>query len=108
LRNNTSAYHRSQETFLAYQIFDAMRVNREVALDGGYTVSLGKDLGTGSRAAVDVLVWQEQIAYWLPGGQGGIACAAIEPVVCTVILQWNDARVEGAGSTQQVSVSTRL
>src|SRR3569832_1379828 len=41
VRNNQSAYQRTQATWLAYDVVARMRVNRAAALDGGYNTAIG-------------------------------------------------------------------
>jgi type IV pilus assembly protein PilV len=108
LKNNTSAYHRSQANTLIYDIFDAMRANRTAALDGMYAVSsLSATLpsATGdSRADADLTSWFWRLSNTLPIGRGMIDCDG-NPLTCTVTVQWDDTRGQGAGATQQMTVS---
>jgi type IV pilus assembly protein PilV len=109
LKNNTSAYFRSQATILAYQLVDAMRANRLGVLNGDYSaIKVGTPVSGSSRAALDGIAWKTQLRELLPSGDGGVAnCAAgSSPLVCTVIVEWDDTR--GVGSAQRIAVSTLL
>jgi len=114
LKNNTSAYHRSQANNRAYEILDMMRGNRPSGLAGDYDIALGDPAPTGtSRANVDVAHWRNALALsnvnpaGLPAGIGSIDCATNVPV-CTIIVQWDDTRGAGSGATQQIAISTQL
>jgi type IV pilus assembly protein PilV len=102
LRNNTSAYHRSQATLLASEIIDRMRANREASVGGepydradslpsnNYNIALA---GTPTSSGIplrDVLDWRAALAGRLPNGVGAIACGV--DAVCTVTIQWDDSR----------------
>jgi len=118
LRNNTSAYHRSQANALAYSLLDSIRTNRPGAVDGLYAVAFGQPrspsvrLTTAAtaqqRANTDIANWKADLAYFLPAGDGRVACTqpATDTNVCTVTVQWDDTR--SGTATQQISVSTSL
>jgi type IV pilus assembly protein PilV len=110
LKNNTSAYHRSQANALVYDIFDAMRANRQAALDGT-SYDIGFDAAApspGNRAARDLASWLLRLGATLPAGDGQIDCtgAAPGPVVCTVTVRWDDTR--GQVEPQQMTASMVL
>lgn len=97
LRNNNSAYLRSQATFLAYDIMDRMRANRNHALDGHYNIALGQRPSPALPAIVlhDLTAWKDSLAGTLPGpGDGSVA---INGTRVTIIVQWNEVR---EGTTQ--------
>ncbi|WJW75090.1 type IV pilus modification protein PilV [Thiohalobacter sp. IOR34] len=73
MRFNHSAHLRSQATFLAYDIADAMRANRDNALNGAYNAASGAYSGSGSQAALDVANWKTNLASLLPSGDGSIS-----------------------------------
>ena len=119
IRNNQSAYQRTQATWLAYDIVDRMRVNRAAALASNYNTALGSPVTcvaspalAGAMAAQDLTDWKNQIACALPAGDGAVAVQANRTV--TVTVQWNDSRGIGnntgnAGdSAQQFTIETRL
>lgn len=115
LQYNHGAYLRSQATILAYDIIDRMRINRTVALSGGYDVALSAATVSGtSLAATDVNQWLGLLSATLPGGDGAIDCDASS---CTISLQWlersgSDEALEEGGVASETPVefvySTRI
>jgi type IV pilus assembly protein PilV len=107
LRNNNSAYHRSQATALGYEAIDMMRANAPAAVARQeYNVVLG-GLPTGTtRPALEVRSWKNRVAAALPTGDGQVAC---DPAtrICTVTVQWDDTR-GAATNPQQFIASSRL
>jgi type IV pilus assembly protein PilV len=110
LKNNTSAYFRSQANALIYDIFDAMRANRVVALDGAsYDIEFDDASPSPSnRATRDLASWLNRIGATLPAGDGQIDCtgSAPDPVICTVTVRWDDTR--GQKEPQQMTTSMVL
>ncbi|MBU2571928.1 MAG: type IV pilus modification protein PilV [Gammaproteobacteria bacterium] len=77
LRNNQSAYHRSQATQLAYDMADRMRVNRAALTNGEYNngAATANDCEANSctpaqMAGYDIAQWNAALADQLPGGVG--------------------------------------
>lgn len=128
LKQNQSAYMRSQATILAYDIIDRMRANVSAVENGNYFVSSGS-LTAGCEttsgctdaqmASHDIARWQARLAEELPSGSGLIcrdtntddstggnittpACGTNTdtdlPVV--VYVWWNDERASDAVSTR--------
>ena len=102
LRSNHSAFLSSQATMVADQILDNMRMNRDQAVGGGYTVGFDPD-GDGFDGAVcsndctaaeiaerDLVNWRAQVAR-LPAGEGSITVDANG--VAEVTICWSDAPV---------------
>ncbi len=107
LRNNQSAYYRSQATWLAYDVIDRMRTNRPNAAD--YIVGIGGASVAGGLAAADITDWKAMISNSLPGGDGSVALvAAGEARTVTVVIQWNDARATAGDAAQTFSVVSQL
>lgn len=106
LKNSHSAYYRTQATWMAYDALDRMRANRQVALAGGYNLSLGDSPGGAGLAATDLAEWVASLEGALPEGQGSIAVGANGTV--TVIVQWNDSRGTAGNSEEQFQVDTQL
>lgn len=104
---NRSALHRSQATFIAYDMSDRMRANRVFARTGGY-VSLGPTqdtdcLGTSGctapeMAGHDVFEWRQIINNVLPGAATGTVGAAGADFDITV--NWQEADVDGFVATR--------
>lgn len=135
LKQNQSAYMRSQATILAYDIIDRMRANIAASENGDYFISAGTVTNNcettngctdSEMAAHDVARWQARLAEELPSGSGlvcrdadtddstggNIATPACGdntdsdlPVV--VYVWWNDERTSNAVSTR-LAVSTSL
>jgi len=112
LRNNHSAYHRSQATVLAYDIADRMRSNASSM--GSYVTPVavvtppdGADpdvdtpvidlsgCASTSGCSADLLAqsdlaqWNTDLAAALPGGTGAIALAG---GIFTISVNWDDNR----------------
>lgn len=103
LRNNHSAYYRSQATWLAYDVIDRMRTNRPNAAD--YIVGIGGASAAGGLAGADVTDWKAMVANSLPEGDGSVAVvAAGEARTVTVVIQWNDARGTAGDAAQRFRV----
>lgn len=121
LRNNASAYHRTQANGIAYDLLDSMRANRGAAIAGAYnfsSVAAVQDCGTSDiQAKKDCENWVRAISEFLPDGEGNVNCdtpsittsqsksATFEVMVCAVGVGWDDTR---SGNTQWVYVSTQL
>jgi type IV pilus assembly protein PilV len=124
MRNNQSAYHSTQATWLAYDILDRIRANRAGALAGAYDgASLGSPAActafvpTGAIASQDISGWKNMLACALPDGDGSITVTPGNRQV-RIVVQWNDSRgtkdqgsvteTEEGGSTRQFVVESRL
>lgn len=103
LRNNTAAYMRTQANFLAYDMVDRMRANRDAAVAGSYDIALGGTISGDSVVAQDLSAWKSQLDTALTSGDGSVACDA--NAVCTIIVQWGEV---SAGGTQQFLLSTEI
>jgi len=106
LRNNQSAYQRSQATYLSYEMMDRMRANRIQAVDNGsYNIALGDAASGTSLADTDLAGWKASLAAVLPSGDGAVACVNATDI-CTVTVQWDDTR--GAGAALSLTMSAEL
>ncbi len=110
LRNNHSAYYRTQATWLAYDVIDRMRANQVNAAD--YGVEMGADAAGEGVAAVDIANWKAMIATTLPEGDGAVLVNAAGGVrTVTIDIQWNDSRGTNSPddeSTKTFTVMSRL
>ena len=111
MRNNLSASHRTQATWMAYDIIDRMRANRASAIAGNYATSVGAPVActvaapTGSVQAQDIAAWKSQLACVLPTGDGSIAVT--NAARATVVIQWDDSRgIIDSGSLANQAVKT--
>ena len=113
MRNNLSASHRTQATWMAYDIVDRMRANRASAVTGGYTTAMGTAATcsaaapTGTVPAQDIAAWKNQLACALPAGNGSVAVNTATRVA-TVVIQWNDSRGNQGLANQTFRVETQL
>jgi type IV pilus assembly protein PilV len=102
LKNNTSAYHRSQANTLIYDILDALRSNRATIL--AYTSSTqvlkldDSPSGKATRLEADLAAWADNLAHYLPIGDGEVECGASRGV-CTITVYWDDTRALPSGKT---------
>ncbi len=98
MRFNHSAQLRSQATFLAYDIADAMRANRTNALGGDYnTGSVSGFSGSGTQAAADLSNLANNLALLLPDGDASITQANGNEFTVTIL--WRDEKTTGAPLT---------
>lgn len=99
LRNSQSALERSQAVIHTYAILDAMRANRQAALDGNYQMNMTctPPASAGSLANADRRNWMLAMQAAL----GSDACGQINcpagGAACTITIRWNDSRAEEGG-----------
>jgi type IV pilus assembly protein PilV len=105
LRNNHSAFLRSQAVLKAYEGLDRMRANRAAAVSGSYNGTYDSDYTvpgqtcdnictSAQMAASDLREWVTALRR-LPGGQGQIAVT--NAGVATVQVSWDDDRNPDTG-----------
>ena len=122
LKNNNSAYTRTQATYLAYDIIDRIRNNPN---DVDYSLAMGAvPADVGATAAEDLCnfdnvastlncdkdnlvvfdqaTWVADIANTLPSGVGGIS---VNGSTYTISIRWVDKQ---AGSTTDQQVTFRM
>lgn len=99
VRDNHSAYLRTQATLNAKDLVDRMRANRTAALAGAYDLDFGLEIAPGSTvASQDLSQWQGALAL-LPGpGQGKVAVDKVNRRV-RVDISWDDSRGSEARAT---------
>ena len=107
LRGNTSSQYRSQATFLAYDIADRMRANRQAAMAGGYLTEFGADLPSTATtiAEADLIDWKTRLSAGTllpPGADGEIAWADPANGVVAIRIQWDDSH----GDTQDAQATS--
>lgn len=118
LRNNHSAYLRTQASALAYDMADRMRTNSQATEDGDYDQANNTQhtdclAAGGCRAADlaehDTYEWEDRITALLPSGQG-LICKDSTPTTTAcddattdyVIKVWWDGDRDGALDTPYV------
>lgn len=108
LQSNVNAYQRSQANTLIYEIVDAMRTNRAIALAGGYDMDFGDDPAGASIADQDRAAWRARVTALLPVGDARIQSLGGD--ILTVSIRWDDSKQAGAaaGATQTFTVTTQL
>lgn len=131
LRNNQSAYLRSQASFLAYDILDRMRANSEVVSSGAYDTTLDTAPSSGATtcigsgitcsetdmAAFDVAEWKCTLGNWtgesicstlsvtggvLPSGDGAVTRSGD---VVAVTIRWLDDK---KGTTTSLRIHSEM
>jgi len=83
MKNNTSAFQRSQATMLTYDIVDRMRANKPNL--ASYSVAMGTVGGFQ-----DVISWKDNVATALPDGDASIVVDLAGNA--TITVQWDDNR----------------
>jgi len=107
LKNNTSAYQRSQATLLAGEMLDRIRANHVGKCAGAYDNLLAGSVSdpgciTGGctpaqMAQYDAFQWSERVAALLPSGQGSVTGAGRDSIF-TIIVMWDDERTGATGT----------
>ncbi len=109
LRNNTSAYLRSQATLMAYDMMDRMRSNIQGVESGDYDNLLGTtptdpaciSTTTGCTVAQiaqhDAYEWSQQLSQILPSGQGRVIGNGAGSAF-TITVMWDDRRTGATGT----------
>lgn len=107
LRNNQSAMERGMATVQTHSIVDAMRADRQSAIDGDFDIDLDDDAPSGSSfAEVAIAGWREALQEALNAtATGSIDCNGR---FCTIVVQWNDSRGQGGAATQQITTQVEL
>jgi type IV pilus assembly protein PilV len=108
VKANHGAYLRSQASNLAYEITDAMRANRDVALAGTYNRALSDATpATSATLAInDLSTWLNHLQQTLPGGQGAVQVN--NAGLATVTIRWDSSRDLESTATTDFIFGTRL
>jgi type IV pilus assembly protein PilV len=107
LKNNTSAYTRSQAQLLAYDMLDRMRSNKEGVKYGNYDDLLSTtptdpncvDSGcsVAELAQHDAFEWTTFLAQTLPSGTGSVSGNGVGSIF-TITVMWDDERTGATGT----------
>ena len=107
LKNNTSAYTRTQAQLLAYDMLDRMRSNLQGVTNGNYDDLLATTptdpncAGTGCSVAQlaqhDAYSWSAQLAQTLPSGVGQVSGNG-KGSIFTITVMWDDERTGATGT----------
>lgn len=108
MRNNHSAYHRSQATWLAYDLIDRIRVNRANALLEQYDIAFAAPTSSSTGIAkIDIDGWKATLARALPVGDGFVDVVPATRAV-SVIIRWDDSRGTSGSNAQEFRMDTQL
>lgn len=117
LKNSNSSSARSQAVMHTYSLFDRMRLNRNIAMAGGYNVgwtcaAAADSPDSADDDAVDFSVFNGWLAN-VQGELGPDACGRIQcgANACTVGVRWDDSRGTGDADTLEtleVETTSRL
>jgi len=109
LRFNTSAFHRTQATALAYDFADRMRANRQAALNNEYALAFedpvpacGVPNLAGTVAQQDIATWRNALTCRLPEGTGSVTRNGSE---FTFSVRWDDSQGQDAPMTFQFTTA---
>lgn len=110
LRNNQSANERTISVVASYSIIDAMRANRQAALNGAYNYDINTPNCAPPNGAAQA---NRDVAAWLVALQadlGPSACGNINCTVglCAVQIRWNDERATEGNAAFTMNTEVRL
>jgi len=115
LKNNTSAYTRSQAQLLAYDMLDRMRANMQGVANGNYDDLLSTTptdpncIGSGCSVAAlaqhDAYEWTAILSQTLPSGTGLVSGSGAGSIF-TITVMWDDERTgaTGKGCTEDYTI----
>lgn len=119
-----SARQRSQATFLAYDILDRMRANRDQVINGEYDLTMSTSLSTPATsdicstttatcspdvlAAYDLWEWKNDLSNSLPNADASIAKNSLIATanVYQITIQWNTKALSEAD--RDTALGTKL
>jgi type IV pilus assembly protein PilV len=93
LRANVGAAVRSQATYLAYDIIDRMRANRDDAANGLYQVAsiMAANPDGSTPSSLDLKQWKQSLTNTLPAGSDAtinVDASAPPAIVVSVTITW--------------------
>ena len=110
LRNNTSAYLRSQATLMAYDMMDRMRANMQGVESGDYdnlldTTPVDPDCASpeaggcsvAQMSQYDAYEWSQNLSTYLPSGQGRVIGNGSGSIF-SITVMWDDRRTGVTGT----------
>ncbi|MFK8027719.1 MAG: type IV pilus modification protein PilV [Gammaproteobacteria bacterium] len=106
IKANHGALQKTQATFLAYDIVDRLRANRNSAMAENYDIALAASKPSAGTAlpTIDINDWMTSIENLLPSGDGAVDCDNLG--TCTVTITWDIAR-EGETTSTGTAITTR-
>lgn len=87
VKNNNSAYYRSQATIFADDIIERIRLNR--ALAASFNIAIGSVPVAGTVPGNELADWKTNISRSLPAGDGSVAIDLNGNI--TIVIQWDDS-----------------
>lgn len=109
LKNNQSAFERSQAVTLSYLMLDAMRANVSAARTGQYNLSRTCSVSTGSTLiASDQGLWMNALKQTLGNRDSTCGEIACQGERCAIRIYWDDTRGVGGDSNQMVETISVL
>lgn len=105
MQGNHSAYLRTQASYLAYEIIDAMRANRDLALGGSYNITYGATVSGSDIAAIDMSAWRGRVTNLLPQGDSEVTQNGN---LFSIEVRWNDTRAGNVADHQVFGVEVQL
>ncbi|MCB4365878.1 type IV pilus modification protein PilV [Hydrogenophaga taeniospiralis] len=109
LKNNQSAFERSQAVTLSYLMLDAMRANVNAARTGQYNISRTCSVSASTTLITsDQRLWMQALKQTL--GDRDTTCGQItcQGERCTVRIFWDDTRAISGDSNQMVETISVL
>ncbi|CAK0743858.1 type IV pilus assembly protein PilV [Gammaproteobacteria bacterium] len=112
LQSNLNALFLSRATHLTYSIIEAMRANRQGALNSEYNGAMPDDapnclynveMTKTPIAQNEIDAWRNMLACTLPEGTGSIVS---DGSTITVTVQWNDSRGKKTPSSTDTAISS--
>lgn len=107
---NTDALFLTRANNLSYFITDAMRANRQAALNGEYDTAFSTnnclydtEINVNTIAVYDVKMWLNLLACNLPNGEGSISRV---DQLFTVTIQWDNR--DQPSAKKQIIINTIL
>jgi len=114
LQMNQSAHYRSQANYYAYQMVDAMRMNKEAAEAGKYDIAMGNGPPSSTSVPKEALHnWKKGIRAALPMGSeantGGSVAVTDGPDATTaqITVAWVDERWSESEDDKVRSITVR-
>ncbi|HFE32669.1 MAG TPA: type IV pilus modification protein PilV [Gammaproteobacteria bacterium] len=117
LKNNNSAYQRTQASLLANEMLDRIRANRQGLETGAYDAidststsdpgCITSGCSNMQMAQYDAHDWSDRLANLLPSGQGTVSGGGANSVF-TITVMWDDARTGATGTACSGDTSVDL
>lgn len=107
LRDNESASSRGIAVVQTHSIIDAMRADRQNAVNGLFDVDFTTADPTGSTfREVSIRAWRASLTAVLgAAAKGKIDCDGAD---CTITVRWDDSRATGGSTTFSIATEVQL